>query len=52
MNLENITIQDCIDKYEKKGEMIIVNDGKVKGFIKYRKRRKSLQPTANQSRDR
>lgn len=33
MNLEAITIQDCIDMYEKKGQSIIINDGKVFGFI-------------------
>lgn len=33
MNLEVITIQDCLDMYEKKGQSIIINDGKVVGFI-------------------
>lgn len=33
MNLEVITIQDCIDMYEKKGQATIINDGKVVGFI-------------------
>lgn len=33
MNLEEITIEDCIDMYEKKGKAVIINDGKVVGFI-------------------
>lgn len=33
MNLEAITIQDCIDMYEKKGQAVIINDEKVTGFI-------------------
>lgn len=34
MNTTEITVQDCIDMYEKKGEAVILNDGEVKGFIK------------------
>lgn len=33
MNLEEITIEDCIDMYEKKGQAVIINDGKVIGFV-------------------
>lgn len=33
MNTTEITVQDCIDMYEKKGEAAILNDGEVKGFI-------------------
>lgn len=33
MNLENVTIQDCIDMYEKKDKAVVINDGKVIGFI-------------------
>lgn len=33
MNLDVITIQDCLDMYEKKGQVAIINDGKVVGFI-------------------
>lgn len=33
MNLEAITIQDCLDMYEKKNQVAIINDGKVIGFI-------------------
>ena len=32
MNMENITVQDCIDMYEKKGQAVIINDGEVKDF--------------------
>lgn len=32
MNLEVITIQDCIDMYDKKGQSTIINDGKIVGF--------------------
>lgn len=32
MNLETITVQDCIDMYKKKRQAVIINDGKVKGF--------------------
>lgn len=33
MNYEAITIQDCLDMYEKKNQATIINDGKVIGFI-------------------
>ena len=33
MNLENITIQDCLYMREKKGQVTIINDGKVVGFV-------------------
>lgn len=32
MNMENITVQDCIDMYEKKGQAAFINDGQVLGF--------------------
>lgn len=32
MNTEIITIEDCLDMYEKKGQAVIINDGKVIGF--------------------
>lgn len=32
MNMENITVQDCIDMYEKKGQAAVINDGQVLGF--------------------
>lgn len=33
MNKTEITVQDCIDMYEKKGKAVILKDGEVKGFI-------------------
>lgn len=33
MNLDAITIQDCIDLYEKKERAVILNDGKVVDII-------------------
>lgn len=30
----NVTIQGCIDMYEKKGQATIINDGKVTGFVR------------------
>ncbi len=33
MNLEVVTIQDCIDMHEKKSQATIINDGKVIDFI-------------------
>nr|DAH33425.1 MAG TPA: hypothetical protein [Caudoviricetes sp.] len=32
MNLEAVTIQDCIDNYEKKDKTTEINDGKVISF--------------------
>ena len=34
INLEAITIQDCIDMYTYKHKAVVINDGKVKGFVK------------------
>lgn len=34
MNKDIITIQDCIDMYEKKNQAVILNDGKVIDFVK------------------
>ena len=34
MELDNITIQDCIDMYNMKSLIAIINDGKVVGFEK------------------
>ena len=33
MELENVTIQDCIDMYVMKGKVAIINNGKVEGFV-------------------
>lgn len=32
MNKESITIQECDERYYAKGEITIINDGKIKGF--------------------
>lgn len=32
MNLEKVTIQDCIDMYDLKNQAVILNDGKAIGF--------------------
>ena len=32
MNLEVVTIQDCIDIRDLKGYVTLINDGKVSGF--------------------
>lgn len=33
MNLEEVTLDDCIDNYEKKGKAAILEDGRLKGFF-------------------
>ncbi len=33
MDLQRVTIQDMIDLYEKKGRIVILNDGKVIDII-------------------
>lgn len=33
MNLETVTVQKCIDKFEKQGKITLIRDGKVKGFV-------------------
>jgi hypothetical protein len=32
INYDTITIQDCLDMYNLKGNITIINDGKVVGF--------------------
>lgn len=32
MNMEAITVQDCIDNYKKKNQVVVINDGQVLGF--------------------
>ena len=32
MNLEMVTVGDCIDNFKMKGKVAIINDGKVIGF--------------------
>lgn len=45
---ENMTLQDCIDLYEQKGQAVICNDGKLMGFIKETENRKVLPPASKQ----
>lgn len=33
MNLSEVTLQDCIDNFEKKGKAAILEDGELKGFV-------------------
>lgn len=37
MNLETVTIQDCLDNYNFKGQITVLNDGKVKEFKEEKK---------------
>lgn len=32
MNLDAVTVQDCIDLYDLKGYATVINDGRVSGF--------------------
>ncbi len=32
MNVEVITVQDCIEMYERKNKAVILKDGRVAGF--------------------
>lgn len=34
MNVNNVTLQDCLDMMEKKGEYAVINDGSLAGFVK------------------
>lgn len=34
MSMESITIQDCLDMFEKKGNVTIIENGTVVGFKK------------------
>jgi len=33
VNKEVVTIQDCLDMYEEKGNATLINDGKVIDFV-------------------
>lgn len=37
MNLENVTILDCMENYERKGMSAELSDGKLYGFTKEEK---------------
>lgn len=47
MNLEVITVQDCVDMYDLKDQSTIINDGKIIGF----KEKEIPTQTANPSGD-
>lgn len=32
MNMESITVEDCMDNYFKRWRGVMINDGKVNGF--------------------
>lgn len=32
MNYEAVTIQDCLDNYEKRNKSVVINAGQVVGF--------------------
>lgn len=32
ISVENITLQDCIDMYEKRNQAVVLNDGEVVAF--------------------
>lgn len=34
MTLDQVTVQDCLDMYEKLGKAVVLNDGQVIGFEK------------------
>lgn len=34
MNYETVTIQDCVEMYELKGQAVIISGGEVIGFVK------------------
>ena len=34
MNYDEITVGDCLEQFEYKNETVLLNDGKVAGFVK------------------
>lgn len=34
MNYEKVTIQDCIDNFEKRNKSVVINDGQIIEFVK------------------
>ena len=34
MNYDKITIEDCLEQYEYKNEAVLLDEGKVAGFVK------------------
>lgn len=37
MNLENVTVEDCVELHEKKDTITVLNDGKIEKFEKEEK---------------
>lgn len=33
MNLQQVTIEDCINMYDQLGKAVVINDGRVLGFV-------------------
>ena len=33
MNLQQVTIEDCINMYGQLGKAVVINDGRVLGFV-------------------
>lgn len=42
MEYENITIEDCIDNYEKKRKAAVIHNGQIKEFVKEEKIEKRI----------
>lgn len=34
IELDNVTLEDCLDLYEKKNTSVVINDGHVINFVK------------------
>lgn len=34
IELDNVTLEDCLDLYNKKGISVIINDGHIVNFVK------------------
>lgn len=34
INYDEVTIEDCLEQFEYKNQVVVVNDGKVMGFLK------------------
>lgn len=50
MNTNAITLQDCIDLFEKKRRYTIINDGKIIGFTEDLMREASILEDGNKGR--
>lgn len=34
VNFETVTVEDCLDMFRMRSMQVVINDGKVKGFVK------------------